>query len=218
METTEKKEFDPEQFRQDLSELAQAYIEADGKGDEMEKHLVFEAMLRLGSDAMAMEPTGGQEARDKLRAIKEIVMELKGTPNPETLYWQMLRYGYGEATMGLLATGSREKALLETLERDLLISIVRIAALVCAARTIGKEGYLKEAITTEFDALVEKIASLPPKDAAKALKIAKKHFASLEQPAEDGPKALRAPGLRSYLMLYRAVCERMCKKRANLLL
>lgn len=208
MDTIERKNLDPEQFGQDLNELARAYIAAAKQGDEAERCLIFEAMLKMGSDTIAQAES--QEDKDK---IKTIVMELKGTPDPETLYISMLGYGLGEAMMGVIGTSeSREESVLKELRRDVLISVVKIAALICAERTIGKENHLEEAVKTEFDAFVEGIASLPGLYIIKALEMAKEYLASLEQPYEEGPKTLRAPGLRSYLALYRAVRKRMCEK------
>ncbi len=207
MDTIRQEEFDLEQFKQDLQELAQAYISTTQAGNTQEQETIFESMLRLTSEAF----TQAKDEETKT-AIKTAVEGLRGTPDPYALWIYMLGYGLQESIGKLYRDEEYDERDTLSLVESLRIKIITHTSRIAALKACTDEGYdLTQVLQAEFDSIVEEITSLPNRFLiTQALAITKEQLEKLEHPLTIGPRALQAAGLRSYLKIHRAVMKRLC--------
>ena len=201
-----------EQFEQDLQELAAAYNRASEAEDEVEKGVIFERICRLGANQISAMSRDPEHSFD----IPTIIANLDIRGPKQTLYMYMLGYGLNEATFGFLSSApeSTEQTLFdkETFRAEFITMIAATRAL----RQIAAMGaFIDRPETGEehYNALVERIAKMTPTQQRIALEIAEKCFASTEQDLQEGPRALRKAGIRSYIAFYRDVRRAIIKNR-----
>jgi hypothetical protein len=215
MDTITEKPFDMEQFKQDLQELAQAYTTATETGDKQGCEDTFEALLHFGSEAFK---TPDKEAQ---AAIEAAVKELKNVPSPHHLFIYMMGYGV-QTSVETLLRNDAERIHNDRFDADALTAnIIAYTVRLEASRVYSENAQweavlpgLTQAVQTEFDSIVEKIASLPNRfQIIKALELTQEHLGKLQKPLTTGPRALQEAGLRSYLKIYKAVRRKMLEDR-----
>lgn len=222
METLINPILDIETVKTDLTELAQAYQEKEASGETEECEIIFEKMLQIGAAYIAQ---CGEQA-EKIGEFKEFIL----SHTDESLYQNMLAYGLEEAITSVVSSSpippqEHEKepdTFDEKMFKIAFISHVALRGVYSIMKSISPRGsatfqQIQANETRQMELMVEMVATLPSSALRTALNIVKEIFKTIESPLQTGPRQLRDPGERSFLLFYRQVRKEILfrKKQAR---